>query len=443
MALRFRRSSQSSAAPAQDAQKHLQRPSAHEIYQQVASNARQELKRSSISLAISGFAGGTFMGLSALGNGIALAMLGNSTKIQFVAKMFYPLGFIVVILGRSQLFTENTLYPVALVLAEKRHFWNTLRLWGVVLPSNVLGAFSFASLVSLTDALRPEIVHALAHLGTDALNNPPSAVFWSGVMGGWIIALAAWLVSGSHSITGSVMIIWMLTFVVGLGNFAHCIATSGEILVAVLTHQAPWRSYPAWLFPAVAGNICGGVGMVTLIEYGQVIYGGDSKEIGRRGGEDGLGCLQSAQVPHQGCVFRPVRDSNLGQGVSRCPQQTGQQTATIVRFHQLGSPEVLTIEALPMPEPAAGLVRLRVKAIGLNRAEVLFRQGRYRLVSPELPSKLGYEASGVVEAVGPGVDTSWIGKTASTVQAFPANVYRSSSYPKKGIYILDSLAVLA
>jgi formate/nitrite transporter FocA (FNT family) len=95
-------------------------------------------------------------------------------------------------------------------------------------------------------------------------------------MGGWIIALAAWLVSGSHSITGSVMIIWMLTLIVGLGNFAHCIATSGEILVTILTHQAPWSAYPHWFFPAVAGNICGGVGMVTLIEYGQVIYGDDA-----------------------------------------------------------------------------------------------------------------------------------------------------------------------
>jgi formate/nitrite transporter FocA (FNT family) len=92
-------------------------------------------------------------------------------------------------------------------------------------------------------------------------------------MGGWINALAAWLVSGSHSITGSVMIIWMLTFIVGLGNFAHCIATSGEILVAVLTHHAAWGAYPRWFLPAVLGNICGGVGMVTVLEYGQAVYG--------------------------------------------------------------------------------------------------------------------------------------------------------------------------
>jgi formate/nitrite transporter FocA (FNT family) len=73
------------------------------------------------------------------------------------------------------------------------------------------------------------------------------------------------------------MIIWMLAFVVGLGNFAHCIAASGEILTAVFTGKTPLSAYWRWLFPAVAGNICGGVGMVTLLEYGQVIYGGDAQ----------------------------------------------------------------------------------------------------------------------------------------------------------------------
>ncbi|ADW67270.1 formate/nitrite transporter family protein [Granulicella tundricola] len=261
--------------PASAGQKHLSRPSAQDIYNQVAKNARQELKRSSVSLGISGFAGGTFMGLTALGTAIALSMLGHSPGAVMISRMFYPVGFIVVILGRSQLFTENTLYPVALILSEKKEFWNTLRLWGVVLPANVLGAFAFASLVSLTPALNPRFIEALTQLGLDAMANPAQTVFWSGVMGGWIIALTAWLVSGSHSITGSVMIIWTLTFLVGLGNFAHCIATSGEVFIAILTHHAPWMAYPHWFFPAVAGNICGGVGMVTLLEYGQVIYGGD------------------------------------------------------------------------------------------------------------------------------------------------------------------------
>lgn len=263
------------------AQKNLERPSAEEIYQQVARNAKQELERRSVSLAVSGFTGGTFMGFSALGVGIVMAMLGTGPGAFLLSRMLYPLGFIVVIIGRSQLFTENTLYPVALVLAEKKQLWNTLRLWSIVLPSNLFGAFAFASLVSLTHALPAPIVRALAQLGTESAHVPPGTVFWSAVMGGWIIATAAWMVSGSHSVTGSVALIWLLTFVVGAGNFAHCIASSCELLTAVLTRQIALRQYFAWLGPAVGGNVCGGVLMVTLLEYGQAIYGrAIEKEVG-------------------------------------------------------------------------------------------------------------------------------------------------------------------
>lgn len=277
----FRRK-QPKKEPTQPPQKHLERPSAQDIYEQVANNARQELGRSSVSLAISGFAGGIFMGLSALGNAIGLAVLtpegGEPTSaIRFVAKLFYPLGFIAVILGRSQLFTENTLYPVALVLAEKKHFWKTLNLWVVVLVFNVLGALGFATLAVRTNALPPAGSHFLVQLGMETIHHPAGAVFWSAVMGGWIIATVAWLVSGSHSITGSALLIWMLTVIVGLANFAHCIASSGEVFAAVLMHQAPWTAYLHWFVPAVLGNICGGVGMVTLLEYGQVVVGKDAE----------------------------------------------------------------------------------------------------------------------------------------------------------------------
>jgi NADPH:quinone reductase-like Zn-dependent oxidoreductase len=98
------------------------------------------------------------------------------------------------------------------------------------------------------------------------------------------------------------------------------------------------------------------------------------------------------------------------------------ETAKIIRFHAIGSPEVLQLDDLPLPEPAKGEIRLRVKAIGLNRAETHFRQGRYRF-TPKLPSKIGYEASGIVEDVGPGVDPSLLGKTVSTIPAFPADTY--------------------
>jgi NADPH:quinone reductase-like Zn-dependent oxidoreductase len=98
------------------------------------------------------------------------------------------------------------------------------------------------------------------------------------------------------------------------------------------------------------------------------------------------------------------------------------ETVKIVRFHKIGGPEVLQFDELPLPEPGPGEVRIRVKAIGLNRAESMFLHDRY-LETPVLPSTNGYEASGIVEAVGPGVDTSWIGKNASTTPAFSLNHY--------------------
>lgn len=252
-------------------QKELSRPTAKEIYVQVAGNARDELKRSAIALSLSGLVGGIFTSFSGLGVAIAMAQLGPTATAGFIAPMFYPLGFIIVILGRAQLFTENTLYPVALLFAERKHFLPTLRLWAIVLTSNVIGAIGFALLIARTAAVKPEILRELAHLGLEAVQQAHAATFWSAVVAGAMIAMVAWLVSASHSVTGSVMLIWTLTFVIGLGHFAHCIAGSGEIVTAVLTHQVAWAGYFHWLALAVAGNVSGGVLIVTLLEYGQVI----------------------------------------------------------------------------------------------------------------------------------------------------------------------------
>jgi NADPH:quinone reductase-like Zn-dependent oxidoreductase len=94
----------------------------------------------------------------------------------------------------------------------------------------------------------------------------------------------------------------------------------------------------------------------------------------------------------------------------------------VVRFHQLGGPEVLRFEEQPSRQPGPGEVRLRVQAVGLNRAEALYMRGLY-FEKPELPSGVGYEAAGVVDAVGPDVDSSWIGRKVSTVPGFSMNQY--------------------
>ena len=96
--------------------------------------------------------------------------------------------------------------------------------------------------------------------------------------------------------------------------------------------------------------------------------------------------------------------------------------AKIIRFHKLGGPEVLQVEEGPPTIPNTGEVRLSVEAIGLNRAEVLFRQGMY-LEEPALPSRLGYEAAGVIDAIGEGVTSLKVGDRVSTMPAFSMRQY--------------------
>jgi len=162
------------------------------------------------------------------------------------------------------------MYPVVLVLDERKHFLATLRLWGIVFGSNILGAMLFAVLATKTLALKPDISARLVELGTVAVQGSFGHLFWSGVAGGWLIALVAWLVTASHWTIGQVVIIWVLTFVVGIGHFAHCIVTSCEILSASLAGTVSFGDYGHWLSAATLGNIVGGVGIVSVLNYGQV-----------------------------------------------------------------------------------------------------------------------------------------------------------------------------
>lgn len=94
----------------------------------------------------------------------------------------------------------------------------------------------------------------------------------------------------------------------------------------------------------------------------------------------------------------------------------------VVRFHRTGGPEVLQIDEVAVAEPGPGEVRLAVKALGLNRAEAMFRYGRY-LDTPRLPARLGYEASGIVDAVGEGVTEVRVGDAVSTIPSYSQNAY--------------------
>jgi formate-nitrite transporter family protein len=248
------------------------RRTAEEIYGTATESGRNELERGSLALAFSGLAAGIGMGLTGLSVAIILAAIGEGESQQLIARLLYPLGFIVVIIGRAQLFTENTLYPVAVCLQERRwaNVRDTLRLWSVVFVANVVGALVFAAIMTKTHALRPQILEHLTRLGKEAAEQPGSHLFWAAVVGGWLIALVAWVVTASHYTSGQLAMTWLLTFVVGAGRFAHCIAGSGEILSAVLAGQVAGSTYLWWLAIVTAGNILGGVLIVTVLNFGQV-----------------------------------------------------------------------------------------------------------------------------------------------------------------------------
>ncbi len=249
------------------------RLTAHEIFEQAVQNGKDELARSSRALTFSGLAGGFTMGLTGLAVASVRALSPPSPTSDLISFLFYPIGFISVIIGRAQLFTENTLYPVVLVLTDRNHVRDTLRLWGIVFASNVAGAFLFALLAVHTSSLEPKVADNLIKLGLDMVSASTANIFWSGVIGGWLIALVAWVVSASHWTIGQVAMIWLLTFVVGVGHYAHCIATSGEILAASIGGPVPMVSYFHWLLFATVGNIVGGVTIVSLLNWGQVHAG--------------------------------------------------------------------------------------------------------------------------------------------------------------------------
>ncbi len=249
------------------------RRAAHEILAEVMSMGRDELARSRSGLFISGIAGGVTMGLTALGVAVMHSYLGYGPKQDVLSNLLYPIGFIAVIIGRGQLFTENTLFPVVLILDERGHVLNTLRLWLMVFLGNILGALLFAVVAIKTPSLKAEIANALAETAVHASAGTFTHIFWSGIIGGWLIALVAWMVTASHDTIGQVTITWLLTFLVGAGRFAHCIAGSAELLSGVLAHTVPAWQYLHWILAATLGNIVGGVVIVALLNWGQVTAG--------------------------------------------------------------------------------------------------------------------------------------------------------------------------
>jgi formate/nitrite transporter FocA (FNT family) len=249
------------------------RPSAADIYERVKRDAAEELGRPDAALALSGLFAGATLGFSGLASAGVSALLGNSPGADVVAALFYPIGFVVAIVGRAQLFTENTLYPVTLVLDERRHVTATLRLWGVVWSANVIGALAFAVLVVHSGGVPANLVHHLSMLGNHLGTGSWTSRFWSGVVAGWLLAMVAWTIEASDHVIGQIALIWAATVVIGLGSFDHCVSTTSAVLCAVLNGTTSVTHFLAWLSAVTLGNIVGGVLIVGVLNYGQVRAG--------------------------------------------------------------------------------------------------------------------------------------------------------------------------
>ena len=245
------------------------RPTAQLIYERVRKAGSDELERPRKALAFSGLFAGFTVGATPLLLALALATVEGGSQ-KFVAALVYPAGFIAVILGRAQLFTENTLYPVVTSFEERRAIPPTARLWAIVFAANIVGAVLFVLLATETSALPPAVDAELRDLGQKAAGASFAPVFWSAILAGWLLALVAWLVEAAETAIGQFFTIWLLTIPIALGDFDHCVATTHEVLTALFDGAVSFGSALGWLGTATLGNVIGGVLIVALINYGQV-----------------------------------------------------------------------------------------------------------------------------------------------------------------------------
>jgi formate/nitrite transporter FocA (FNT family) len=251
-------------------QEESSRPHALDIYERVCEDTQEELSRPPGSIVFSGLFAGFTIGLAPLAVALATVALGEAQSTALVAALLYPIGYVAVIVGRSQFFTENTLYPVMLTMRRPSFLRPTAKLWALVYSTNLIGAFIFAALVVLTGALAEPAQAELAANGADATQGPFVDTFFSAIVTGFLLALVAWLVEAADTATGRIAVIWALTFLVALGGFDHCIATTVAGMSALLDGQLGLGELLGWLGTATLGNVAGGVLIVAAINYGQV-----------------------------------------------------------------------------------------------------------------------------------------------------------------------------
>ena len=247
------------------------------VHKAILREGRDELGRGTQALAWSGLAAGMSMSFSFLGVALLTAYLPDADWSKTIARLGYSLGFLVVILGRQQLFTENTL-TVILPLMEQRTreiLFNVGRVWGVVLTTNIIGGVGVAAVLAYTDAVEEPVRAAMQHVAAAAVEPSFWTILLRGVFAGWLIALLVWILPSVDG-GGKVAVIVILTYTVGLAHFSHSIAGTVEASYAAFNGDVGYGTAFLKFLPAsLVGNILGGVSLTAAINHAQVAAGRD------------------------------------------------------------------------------------------------------------------------------------------------------------------------
>jgi formate/nitrite transporter FocA (FNT family) len=244
------------------------------VYEVIRHEGEHELDRSASALAFSGLAAGLSMGFSFVAQGLVRALLPDEPWQALVSSLGYSIGFLIVILGRQQLFTENTLTPILPLLRNLS--WaragRVARLWAIVLATNLLGTVGFALILAHTAVVHSIDDSALAAIGRDAVAGSVATLFVRAIFAGWLIALMVWLLPGAATSRAAVVVI--ITYLIGLAGFAHVIAGSVDVCYVAALGDVSWLHVVVrWFVPVLLGNLVGGLLLVTALNHAQVTSG--------------------------------------------------------------------------------------------------------------------------------------------------------------------------
>jgi formate/nitrite transporter FocA (FNT family) len=244
------------------------------VHETIRYDGEEELSRPLAALAWSALAAGLSMGFSLVAMALFRAYLPDTPWRPLVARLGYPMGFLIVITGRQQLFTENTLTAIIPLLARRNlaTLWLVCRLWAVVLVSNIAGAHLFAWVVATTPMFRPEVRNAMFELSKEAANVTFGVAILRGVFAGWLIAMVVWMLAAID--TGRLAVIIIITYIVGLASLTHIIAGSVEMLFLVMVGYKTWWSIViGYMLPTLIGNCIGGVSLTAALNHAQAVAG--------------------------------------------------------------------------------------------------------------------------------------------------------------------------